>query len=206
MKYAPDSLYQTLAAARKKPELLVERRNLSLLQCFINGYLCSMEDNQLRNEEMNWYDAFVSYANDRYNPSGYNHNLEHIILAQGYNQETGVDFFFQILSDFAQQYMMPSCIHEENFRVYREIHCTRLSVSAISSLLSMQARGNSISKDSCTEYIWADDFKTVTILRFHPEDFQKGELNKMVHNPIVQSLPIHNEIFGQHIPFHTFVL
>lgn len=205
MTLQEDSLYQILLKTESHPEMLIGVKDIHRLQSFLDGYCCAVLHSDGSDSTIGWLRAFVQYVNQRFNPERATWNLAKLIINQGYNEQNGVDFFYELLHQFASaftstHYAMDSAILSENHILYM---C--LDSSAICDLIHNQIVSSRLHKEQ-TEYIWAEDFRTITVLSYNTSTTKSDAFMSKRNNLLSGNLEVCNHIVGNQIPFQIVAL
>lgn len=202
MRYYPDALYEQLMEVRHRPELLLGRCDIHLLQCFLNGYSFAAENTVTDSMATCWLDAFTTYVNTKYNPQQHSYNLASIILSRGCTAENGIELFYCMLDDFSKKYMSLEVGSQPLSKPDQEIQFVRLGLTAVGDLLKLGTLGVMDSPDICTELVWSNDCRTVTVLKY-PATVGTEDIQLFLETIEKSSPPVCDQICGTHIPFHT---
>ena len=99
---ANDKLFKILMDLKNRPpQLLLKEKSLNALDNYIHGYLAACNEFNCGAFTIAWYEEFRIYVADRCMEGSSIFDIPSAILHNGYDDCSGVDFFFELLKDFA---------------------------------------------------------------------------------------------------------
>lgn len=95
-------IYLRLAEIRNKPGLWLKKKSLNYLDCYVGGYIEGYCDHNV-DENIAWFIEFKKYickvcvaGNETYGPVN-------AIFACGYDDESGFDYYYELLDSFIRE-------------------------------------------------------------------------------------------------------
>lgn len=124
MKYTSSELqnnflYHSLRSIQKKPGLWLGKKSLQLLDCYMNGCILGyMSKNGMDNSFYKWYEQFKKYICKICVNGNECYGAVNAILACGFDDETGFDYFFELLDLFLKEYGLTEKYEDERESSY----------------------------------------------------------------------------------------
>lgn len=98
-----ESLYRALTAIRELPGLWLSKKSLKLLDIYIDGFLAGKSDMRKPFYYPKWFKQFTKYVADVCVEGNGCYGIVNAIYENGYDDENGIDRFYQLLDDFCME-------------------------------------------------------------------------------------------------------
>ena len=89
--------YKMLSHIRRYPELWFGRKNVTALYYYIDGFLMS------RPKEANQYMKFEEFFKKKLKRCDMGMSITDLMIANGYSDETGWDYYYKVLDEYAEE-------------------------------------------------------------------------------------------------------
>lgn len=99
-----EPVYQALMVIRQKPGLWLGGKSLRMLDSYIRGFMASKTNMRTPMYCPEWYSEFIEYAIHACGIMNEDGGVVNSILICGYDEESGFDYFYDLLDEFVQQY------------------------------------------------------------------------------------------------------
>lgn len=132
MNRITNPLYHLLMQAENYPQLLFAEKSLLALDNFITGYVTASNSLSKSDSLQQWYDLFCNFVCESLGETGDRRDVRAVILEHGFDDTTGVDYFYSMLKQFVQSVSEKPAAPMESLS--QEVRALRFSPSAVYSL------------------------------------------------------------------------